>query len=97
MPDNQAQFQDALLAFINHQLPQIHKPKKSPTPPGLEANPDTLLFETGLIDSLGIVHLICFVEEATGRPIPTRMVVMKHFKTPAAITQTFWNHEGENQ
>ena len=47
------------------------------------------MFETGLIDSLAILHLMAFVEQFTGRPVPPRMVVMKHFRTVQAIAETF--------
>jgi acyl carrier protein len=68
------EFRDALLAFINH--PHVTS--------------DTALFESGLIDSLAILNLIALVEQWTERPVPPRMVVMKHFRTINAIVDTFW-------
>jgi acyl carrier protein len=82
---NRAEFKAALVDFINRKLPALHELKTEPNVDG-----STLLFESGLIDSLGILHLIAFVERATGRTIPTRMVVMKHFQTVDAIAETFW-------
>ena len=74
--------------FINRQLPSLHELKTQPNVDG-----STPLFESGLIDSLGILHLIAFLERATGKEIPTRMVVMKHFRTVDAIAETFWTHD----
>jgi acyl carrier protein len=82
------QFEAALLRFINQILPEIHEPLKSSP----EVDRSTPLFESGLIDSLAILHLIGFVEKATGRPVPSRMVVMKHFRTVEAISQAFWTN-----
>ena len=79
-------FADALCDFINFELPQLHaKVKENP-----DVNPETLLFAAGIIDSMAILHLIAFVERATGRNIPAEKVVMKHFQSVAAIADTFW-------
>jgi len=56
---------------------------------------DTHLFDSGLVDSLAILELVAFVEAATGRPIPARQVVMKHFATIDRICEAFWRDEGE--
>lgn len=85
MVASQAQFRNALVDFINRKLPELHEFKVAPN-----VDVSTPLFESGLIDSLGILHLIAFVERTTGRVIPTRMVVMKHFRTVDAIAETFW-------
>jgi acyl carrier protein len=82
---DRGQFRDALLDFINHTMPKLHEFKEPPNVCG-----STPLFESGLIDSLGILHLIAFVEKATGKTIPTRMVVMKHFRNVDAMSDTFW-------
>ena len=50
----------------------------------------TPLFETGVIDSLGIIDLLAFVEQATGRPVPTRKVDMRFFGTVDRIVHAFW-------
>jgi len=70
---NRDEFRRALLGFVNH--PRV--------------TADTPLFETGLIDSLAILNLIAVVEQATGRHVPARMVVMKHFRTIDSIVDTF--------
>lgn len=74
-----------LVQFINEVLPEIHS--RLPAKPNVDE--ETLLFDSGLIDSLAILHLIAFVERATGQPIPPRKVVMKHFRTIAAICESF--------
>ena len=50
---------------------------------------ETPLFETGLLDSLSILHLIGAVEELTGREVPEQLVVMKHFRSVEAIAAAF--------
>ena len=86
LPANAAEFSAALCFFINHELPLLHP--RMTADPGV--TPETPLFATGLIDSMAILHLIAFVEDATGRAILPEQVVMKHFATVAAITETFW-------
>lgn len=76
----------ALGEFINQELPRLHPKAKSH--PSVSA--DTLLFATGLIDSMAILHLIAFIERATGSGIPPEKVVMKHFQSITAIANTFW-------
>jgi acyl carrier protein len=50
----------------------------------------TPLFEAGIIDSLGIVDLLAFVEIATGAPVPMRKVDMRYFGTVDRICHSFW-------
>ena len=56
----------------------------------VEVDGQTRLFDTGLVDSMAILELIAFVEEATGRAIPPRQVHMKHFGTIDRICAAFW-------
>ena len=86
VPKTRGEFSAALCVFINHELPLLHT--KMSTAPGI--TPETPLFATGLIDSMAILHLIAYVEDATGRSISPDQVVMKHFATVAAIGETFW-------
>ena len=79
------QFAAELVRFINEVLPRLY-PR---LPVSLQVDEQTPLFETGLIDSMAILDLIAFVEKDTGLPIPSRMVVMKHFRTVAAICESF--------
>src|SRR5437879_6052381 len=86
---NSDQFRAALLEFINNALPTLdRRPKQQ-----WRVESDTLLFESGMIDSLAILHLMAFVEQFTGRAVPPRMVVMKHFRSVSAIVETFGMQE----
>jgi acyl carrier protein len=78
-------FRAELLHFINEVLPMIDDRLSPP----LNVDGGTALFESGLIDSLAILHLMAFVERTTGKSIPPRMVVMKHFRTVDAICASF--------
>jgi hypothetical protein len=40
---------------------------------------------------MAILHLIAFVENATGQRIPPERVVMKHFQSITAIADSFWS------
>jgi acyl carrier protein len=82
-------FKHELLLFINEVLPKTRSGLRG----AVEVMEGTPLFESGLIDSLAIVQLIAFVERTTGREIPARMVVMKHFRTIAAICEAFGSPE----
>ena len=84
-PATPAGFQAALVHFINEVLPGLHGKGREP----FRVDVATPLFETGLIDSLAILHLIAFVEKATRQPIPARLVVMKHFRCVEAICAAF--------
>ena len=55
----------------------------------------TRLFETGVVDSLGIFDLIAFVEHATGSQVPLRKVDLNHFGTIERIARSFW-HDKES-
>jgi acyl carrier protein len=55
--------------------------------------PDTPLFEDGLIDSLKILRLIAFIEVTTGRSIPDREVVMENFRTVRNIARHFFHDQ----
>ena len=70
-------FQHALLAFIG---------QLSGT---ADVQPDTLLLETGLIDSRLIVDLIEFVEQQLGRPITDEKLSMEFFRTASTIVREF--------
>ena len=86
-----SQFRQALLEFINVRLPQMRELKHRP-----QVGASTPLFDSGPIDSLGILHLIAFIEETTGRKIPTRLVTMEHFRTVDAICASFAAEEEQS-
>jgi len=80
---------EQLLEFINGILPKIDRRERTT----VLAEADTELFESGVIDSLAIIHLIAFIEQLTGHEIGHKMIVMKHFKTPRTIASTFLSVE----
>ena len=74
-------FETSLLHFLNHDLPLLDRRKRSyPLIAG-----DTPLFETGLIDSLSILHLLAFIEQEIGCAVPDSWISPQHFRTPQAI------------
>ncbi len=85
-PSNREEFTAALLQFINEELPALDRRGRAWTAVSAEAP----LFESGLLDSLSILHLIARVEALTGCAVPDQLVVMKHFRTVAAMTAAFW-------
>jgi acyl carrier protein len=80
-------FAAALTAFIEGPLLARHGRARPP----MNVEASTPLFETGIIDSLGIIDLLLFVEAATGSPIPMRKVDMRFFGTVERITCAFWD------
>lgn len=73
-------FTDALLRFVREDLLEGRD---------VAIDPDTYLFEDGVVDSLGILTLIAFVEQRCGRPIPDSEIVMEHFRSIRAIARHF--------
>ena len=78
-----------LIAFITALVRS--RAKSALRMPQIKVDESTPLFETGLIDSLGILELMAYVEEATGRPIPIQKVDMKYFGTVDCISRSFWH------
>lgn len=83
---SRAEFAQAVVVFVNELLPRLD-PRRAGRP---RVDAETHLFEGGVLDSLNVLHLIGAVEALTGRRIPSRMVVMKHFRSAAAIAEAFW-------
>ena len=75
---------DALLTFVRSDLLRGRD---------LPVDPDTYLFDEGLVDSLGILKLIAFLELRIGRPIADKEVVMEHFRTVRTIERRFGQGE----
>ena len=78
---NREGFQNRLIAFISNKLVEPHI--------AVSVEPDTLLFEEGLIDSMRILDLIAFVEGALSIQIPDHRVTLKNFHSAGAITKAF--------
>ena len=71
---------ESLLAFVHGDLLKGRH---------VELDADTYLFDEGMVDSLGILRLIAFLELEIGRPIADSEVVMEHFRTIRTIDRTF--------
>ena len=84
-------FAAALIAFIEGPLFARHGRGQGAARSSTPIDVSRPLFETGVIDSLGIIELLAFVETASGRPIPMRKVDMRFFGTVDRITRAFWN------
>ncbi|HJR59893.1 MAG TPA: acyl carrier protein [Vicinamibacterales bacterium] len=76
---------DNLLEFVRHDL--LHGRD-------VEVDADTSLFEQGMVDSLGILRLIAFLEIQIDRPIADAEVVMEHFRTIRTIDRRFGGENG---
>jgi acyl carrier protein len=83
-PDTQEGFVRELIEFIKGPLIARHGPRQ------VDVDASTPLFETGIIDSLGIIDLLLFVETITGRQVPMRKVDMRFFGTVDRISNAFW-------
>lgn len=89
-PSTRAEFQRALVDLVAFGLSGRRRREVR-----VDVRADTPLFESGLVDSLAILELIAFVEEATGRSIPPRQVRMQQFGTIERICAAFWVEDGE--
>ncbi len=72
------EFQAALLELINNEISL-----DSSIP--VEAETDLLM--TGLVDSLGVVQIVDWMEERLGLAIEPADVVIEHFQTVRAMTE----------
>ncbi len=57
--------------------------------PGVNIAAGTRLFEGGLIDSIRILELIAYTEDAIGEEIPDRRIRMDNFSTVDRIADVF--------
>jgi acyl carrier protein len=74
-----AQFVLRMLAWLNEEV----------APRGVSVNAETPLFSTRLLDSLRVLELIAFTEQATGQSIPDSHIRMDNFQTVARIAAVF--------
>ena len=89
MPDPEV-FRTAMLRFINEVLPALDPDRAKPSEP---IRAETPLFETNLLDSLSILHLIAAIEDLTGEAVPDAKVTMKHFQSVETLTRTFCDED----
>jgi acyl carrier protein len=79
------EFTQSLIQFINQELSSLHPKLSLPEP----IHSITPLFENGLIDSLGIIYLVGFVEKALNQDLSLQDINMKNFRTVAQISQLY--------
>ena len=79
MSTRQEEFAREMLAWLNDEV----------APRGVRVDADTPLFATRLLDSLRVLELIAFTEQAIGRAIPDSHIRMDNFQTVARIAAVF--------
>ena len=79
MSTRRQDFAREMLAWLNDEV----------APKGVRVDADTPLFATRLLDSLKVLELIAFTEQAIGRAIPDSHIRMDNFQTVARIAAVF--------
>lgn len=79
MSTPQEEFAREMVAWLNDEI----------APQGVRVDADTPLFATRLLDSLKVLELIAFTEQAIGRAIPDSHIRMDNFQTVARIAAVF--------
>ena len=77
---NRAEFIQHMVAWLNQDV----------APKGVTVLADTPLFATRLLDSLKVLELIAFTEQAIGRTIPDSHIRMDNFQTVSRIATVFF-------
>ena len=79
MSDQRRQFIERMLTWLNDDV----------APEGVRISEDTQLFASRLLDSLRVLELIAFTEQAIGSTIPDSQVRMDNFQTVSRIATVF--------
>lgn len=79
MSNRREEFARQMLGWLNDEV----------APRGVRVDADTPLFATRLLDSLKVLELIAFTEQAIGRAIPDSHIRMDNFQTVARIAAVF--------
>ncbi len=74
-----AQFIDAMVPWLNARMAHT----------SFSIDADTPLFEEGLIDSIRVLELIAWTEDAIGSVIPDSRIRMDNFRTVRRIAEVF--------
>jgi len=77
---NRADFIRRMVEWLNEDV----------APKGVTVLADTPLFATRLLDSLKVLELIAFTEQAIGRAIPDSHIRMDNFQTVSRIATVFF-------
>jgi acyl carrier protein len=80
----QQAFIDYMLAWLNEEI----------APRGVVITVDTQLFAGRLLDSLRVLELIAFTEQAIGSTIPDSQIRMDNFQTVSRIASVFLREMG---
>jgi acyl carrier protein len=87
MTGDQGTFIDEMLRWLNDEV----------VPESVIVGADTQLFAGRLLDSLRVLELIAFTEQAIGSTIPDSQIRMDNFQTVSRIASVFLRKtEGEN-
>jgi acyl carrier protein len=89
-PGTREAFARALIEFIVGPLIARHGERP------VVVDAATPLFETGIIDSLGIIDLLAFVETTIGKPVPMRKLDLRFFGSVDRICAAFWDEGGQS-
>ena len=79
MSDQQRRFVERMLAWLNDEV----------APDGVLISADTQLFASRILDSLRVLELIAFTEQAIGSTIPDSQIRMDNFQTVSRIATIF--------
>jgi|GEM_PF-652605 len=52
---------------------------------GVEITPDLNLMETGLVDSMGLMRIVAYIEETHGFKVPTLDIILENFENIGAM------------
>ena len=87
MTPRQRTFIADMLGWLNEEI----------APKDVVITPETQLFAGRLLDSLRVLELIAFTEQAIGSAIPDSQIRMDNFQTVSRIASVFLREtEGEN-
>ena len=79
MSESQRTFIADMLGWLNEEI----------APKGVVVTEDTQLFAGRLLDSLRVLELIAFTEQALGSAIPDAQIRMDNFQTVSRIASVF--------
>ena len=82
-------FSNSLIKFIQENLIQDDKTSV------LEE--DTPLIESGILDSMGVLQIMTFIEEETGLRVPDIEVKMENFQTVSSIESMIQQLAGKSK
>ena len=79
MSTRHERFVESMLNWLNQEI----------APEGVFIQADTQLFASRLLDSLRVLELIAFTEQAIGTAIPDAQIRMDNFQTVSRIASVF--------